>query len=747
MIKGVLPESAFFKYRAVATPAAGGADSVDIPSADKEWLVAMLTVIAGAAALQKQGGGVQGIAWLRRFFAKARSAAFDYLDIPWLLEQMSGDEVRARLVKSGHAVADLDDDAARTLLEGVRLEALRAQDYSGTADLAGAALVAELRNRGCLATTENAAEILAAVTLVTRHSLVTQAFGEATWPEVVTLVLGPETEPLSEVVQSAAVVARLNAVPSELRGDWDDPSPEQSLLIVQHLAAHPVANRAPSAPIERLLRGASDSDVPHALRLAGLRATGSAPEQRAVLDGALACLSAAAKERLFALTSWQLRCVSLVSVVAAAQSPQPQADLAAPRQHVAVDSLAQELLKKCGADASVLALPANVHLTLDAMRGFIAAPATAVNELQQHHGLERVQAWSLLGAAKAELASAGGSAAAAASVSGLAAVTAAVEPGAHALAKASASGAVDAALRQFSGESSLTTGEFLLVISRSCVVTVGLRSVLSAAQGGGSTRAVDLCRRLEKAMVRTMEAARSSGDLGASHIPVTEKLAAALRKEQLYAFVQGGGLRTVLKAVRPGAGVKHVWPVDIGHAALVVRVVGAAFAPYFGGPAVSGWDTFATWYPDLCFVVQADEGSHALLVDIVQELFRLFQESCAVANVNESAYIPPSLDFDAVAPRVEFLRTQVRMNSVVAQSLANSKSPAAPPRVSPVVVNRFFSSLPWAKGSNGDKFSKLSVAQQNAYKDIWLNEHSDKCFHKVVYGSCAVSRCTRAAFH
>ena len=115
--------------------------------------------------------------------------------------------------------------------------------------------------------------------------------------------------------------------------------------------------------------------------------------------------------------------------------------------------------------------------------------------------------------------------------------------------------------------------------------------------------------------------------------------------------------------------------------------------------------------------------------------------------MNESAYIPPTLDFDAVAPRVEFLCSQVRVNSVVAQSLANSKSPAAPPRVSPVVVKRFFSSLPWAKGSNGDKFSKLSVAQQNAYKDIWLNEHSDKCFHKVVNGSCAVLRCTRAAFH
>ena len=749
-IKGFLPQSAFAKYLAAATIAAGAA-TVHVPNADKAWLSAMLTLIYGVEALQKpDGGGVQGIIWMRKKFAEAREAALVFHDTEWNLEDMSGDNVRKRLVKSGHSVDDLGDDgAARTALEAVRLEALRAQNYDGVEGLAAEPQVAALRERGCPASGENAAELLAVVSQVTRHELISKAFGDEPWATVVGVVLGLETTTLTEAAQTADVVARLLAVPAALQGDWDDPSAEQTVLIVQHLVAHPLIAGAASAAIDRLLSGSESSDVPRALNLAGLRAVGSIPEQRAVLDAALTCLSAAAKARLFAISPWQVRCVSLASVASAARAGStPPIDDLVPQRHIVVDSFAQELLKKSGASDEALALPANAELTLDAIRGLILSPASAVDELQAHHGLQRVQAWRLVGAAQAEISVAGGGAAASAVAGGTMVVASVAEPGAHALAKASASGAVDVALRQFAGESSLADGAFLLLFARTCVVTVGLRALLSAAQASASTRAIDLRRRLEKAMIRLMEQARSSGDLGASHVPVTAKLAAALRKEELYAFVQGGGLKTMLKSARPGtSALRYVWPVDIGQAALVVRLIGVAFVPYFGGSAVSGWETFSTWYQDLCFVVKDDEQSHTLLVDIVQELFHAFQEQCASANGNESAYVPPALDFAAVAPRVEFLRSQVRLNAVVAQSLSGARGPPAPPAVSVVVMDRFFSATPWTKGGNGDKFSKLSVAQRIQYKQVWMDQYQNKCFNKVIYGSCAAARCTRSAFH
>jgi hypothetical protein len=750
MIVGFLPESDFYKYRAAAAPVTGD-DSVAIPSADKAWLVAMLTRIYGAEALQKtDGGGLRGIVWMRKKFVTARSAALDFLDTEWTTADMSGGDVRKRLVKSGHSVDGLDDDGdARTALEAVRLEALRAQNYDGVDGLVDAAQVAALRERGCPASAENAAELLTAVSQVTRHALITKAFGDEPWATVVGVVLGLETAPLTEAAQAADVVARLLAVPAALRGDWDDPSAAQTVLIVQHLVAHPLIAGTATSAIDRLLLGSSGSDTAHALSLAGLRAVGSIAEQRAVLDAALACLSAAAKARLFAISPWQVRCVALASVAAAAGAgSSPLITDLVPQRHIVVDSFAQELLKKSGASDEALALPANADLTLDAIRGLILSPASAVDELQTHHGLTRVQAWRLVGAAQAEISLAGGGAAASAAAGGNVVLAPVVEPGAHALAKASASGAVDVALRQFACESSLPDGEFLLLFARTCVVTVGLRALLSAAQAGASTRAVDLRRRLEKAMVRLMEQARSAGDLGASHVPVTAKLAAALRKEELYSFVQGGGLKSMLKAARPGTSpLRFVWPVDIGQAALVVRLIGVAFVPYFGGSAVSGWETFSTWYQDLCFVVKDDEQSHALLVDIVQDLFHSFQERCAGANGDESAYAPPALDFVAVAPRVEFLRNQVRLNAVVAQSLSGAKAPVAPPAVSVVVMDRFFSATPWTKGGNGDKFSKLSVPLRSQYKQVWLDHYQNKCFNKIIYGSCAATRCTRSAFH
>ena len=318
LIAGVHPDSGFRVHREPADES-GGHLRVPLATTDKVWAQTVLAALGVDTAVEGGGGVQMGIARLRRLVFTSRRDALDFSAGPWDLSTVEQDVVAARLKKSLVGVP-ADAGEALGLLQEVRLVALRARNYEDVEGLEGEGLVLALRARGCPATADNAEELVAQVTEITRHSLISSCFGGDPWADIVLATLGP-VEVLQERVQARAVVDLLMRVPQAARDEWDEPGDAQTELIADALAA--LSSDTDIQPVDALLNGATAADVLVVAKYFNLPGAGWPAVRDQVADVLRAAQAAkpVALRRVLAASSWRLRCRALQSLAAPAPSP------------------------------------------------------------------------------------------------------------------------------------------------------------------------------------------------------------------------------------------------------------------------------------------------------------------------------------------------------------------------------------------------------------------------------------------
>jgi hypothetical protein len=737
LIAGVHPDSGFHGHREPADES-GGYRRVLLAAtdADKTWARQALAKLGVDTATE--GGGQMGIARLRRLIFTSRHDALDFSEGSWDLSDVAHDVVSARLRKSLVEVPG-DEGEARELLLAVRLAALRARSYEDVEGLEGEDLVLALRARGCPATAGNAADLLAQVTEVTRHSLISSCFGTDPWADIVLATLGP-VEPLLERVQARAVVDLLMRVPPSARAEWDEPGVAQTELIAEALAALASDIQPPDA-VEELLQGATAADVLDVARyfkLAGAEWS-AVREQVAVVLRAVQAAKPVAVRRVLATSNWRLRCRALQSLAAPAPSPAAGNQLARAPAPATPMGVVHRMMVDIGVDAGVVAAADNAALSPAYLRGLLLDPKVGVQFLVDDHRLTKVQAMTLLGRARGELelgqevASAGGGAAGAAASAG----------GGHALAVAMRSDAATLQVQQLlrDEQSMPGHGEFLALVHAALFSVVELRPLVFAQ--GGSREAMDLKHRIEQRMVAIMDQTRAGGNILAQRLPVIPKLAKAVRSEQLHDFVAKGGLKDLVKDINPRFAARgaFLWPTDCGTLGFVLRIIEAAFAPLYGGVRESGFHEFTLLLVNLCQEAVGREAVLSMIPPLAQRIWWQFRVDCERAllvradGVGAPRLMPGT---DDVVAHVQAIRNQLAVERSI-----SAVSPAAANGVDPASLLAIFVNLPWVKKSRQDVFSVLSSAAQTKLRDAWLRAHPADCFHKEVFGSCARANCDR----